>query len=193
MKKFFSLLLVMLFELSAFASSDDVVVRSGDAKSIAIKGITINVVFDYTGSQIYDMKEKQYYAVSDYIKMKGEEWERDFPSELKKAEDAFIEEFNEDSKKAVFAVNSDNAKFTLTFKLKDFSYGKAVVWSSKDRAWGSGVLEVVNNETRDTVVVFEFTKVDGKTAAGIGQMELRREECYEHVAEALAKLLNKKK
>lgn len=131
--------------------------------------------------------------MDEYMKFKGEDWVRDFPNELKKAEVAFLEEFNDESKTSQLVSGAADAEYTIVFKLKEFSYGKTVVMFRSDIAWGTGFVEIVNNATKESVATYEFVKVKGAVAGGIGAMELRREQCYEHVAEALAESLNKLK
>lgn len=191
MKKILLSAFLMLLSLSSFAGAKDVKLVSGDASVIAVKGMSVRVEFDYSECQIYDMGEKKFFDIDEYMKFKGEDWVRDLPGELRKAEDAFLEEFNDESKKAQVVGSSAEAEYTMVFKLKEFSYGKPVVFFRSDIAWGTGVVEIVKTATKETVATFEFVKVDGAVAGGIAAMELRREQCYEHVAEAMAKTLNK--
>lgn len=193
MKKLIVLAFLMLLCLSSFAGSKDVNLVSGNAKVVAVKGMKVNVEFDYSDCQIYDMSEKRFFDIDEYMKFKGEDWVRDFPNELKKAEVAFLEEFNDESKTSQLVVGAADAEYTIVFKLKEFSYGKTVVMFRSDIAWGTGFVEIVNNATKESVATYEFVKVKGSVAGGIGAMELRREQCYEHVAEALAESLNKLK
>lgn len=60
MKKLIVLAFLMLLCLSSFAGSKDVNLVSGNAKVVAVKGMKVNVEFDYSDCQIYDMSEKRF-------------------------------------------------------------------------------------------------------------------------------------
>lgn len=192
MKKVLFSLLCAFSTISAFAG-DDFKLSSGDASVVAVSDMVVNVEFDYSSCQIYDMGEEKFFDLKDYMEFKGEDWVRDYPGELKKAEDAFVEEFNGETKKATIQAGKTDADYTFVFRLTEFSYGKAVVIFKSHIAWGTGEVLVRDNKSGETVATFSFEKMNGAVAGGIAAMELRREECYEHVAEALAKALNKTK
>ena len=175
----------------AYAGSKDIKLSSGNAKPIAIKDMKVRVEFDYSECQIYDMSEKKFFDMDEYMRFRGEDWVRDFPNELKKAEDAFVEEYNDESKTSVLVDSSCSSEYTVVFRLKEFSYGKNVIMFRSDLAWGTGLVELIKTDTREVIATYNFVKVQGKVMGGIGALELRRESCYEHVAEALAESINK--
>lgn len=191
MKKLLSIAAALVLGASPMYADGDFALKSGSPEAVCQKGIQMNVEFDYSDCTIYDKDEEKYFTVEDYMEFKGEEWKRDLPGELKKAEDAFSEEFNSDAKRCTINPIAKNAEFTVIFHLKEFCYGKKVVWVSSQNAWGSGEVSIKNNTTGEVIVTYTFSKVDGSVPMGTGMMELRRESCYEHVAEALVKRINK--
>lgn len=186
------MVVALLAPIMTFAGGGDYMLRSGDPKVVCVKGLVMGLEFDYSECLIWDMKEDKFFSIEDYVKFRGEDWQRDLPEELRKAEEAFVEKFNDKSDYALVSPQATSADYTMVFKLNEFSYGRNVIWSSNQAGWATGEV-IIRNKAGEKVAVYMFTKALGDCGAGAGMFEARRQNSYEEVAKNIAKRLNKLK
>jgi hypothetical protein len=178
--------LTLMSNLCLFASSDLKLVKGSVAELKGSKA-TICAKWDYSNSTIENK------AINDFLNEKGDEWKRDYPKEIAKAEENFLSRLKDKASKHVTPVEGDDADYKIVVKVKNFSYGStgASVWvgfgAGDARMWGT--LEIYKKGASEPIAVID---IDGAGGSGYGN-EKRRVECYREMAELLADILKKGK
>ena len=185
-KTILTLVVALMASVNAMAGSD-LKMESGSVKELKGSGATICAVWDYSNSTL---EEK---SIKEFLKEKGEDWERDYPKEIQNAEDNFIERLNDKSKKNFKAVSGDDADYKLLIKVKNFDYGSraASVWvgfgAGDARIWGK--MELYKKGVSEPIAIFD---IDGVGGSGGGN-EWRRIEAYRELAELFCDIVKKGK
>lgn len=185
-KAVLTLVIALMASMNAMAGSD-LKLESGSVKELKGSGATVCAVWDYSNSTI---EEK---SIKDFLKEKGAEWERDYPDEIKRAEDNFIERLNDKAKKSFTAVSGNDADYKLVIKVKNFDYGSssASIWvgfgAGDARIYGK--MELYKKGVSEPLAVFDL---DGVSGSGGGN-EKRRVEAYRELAELFCDIVKKGK
>ena len=166
--------------------------KSGNPAPAAGEDVIFDVAFDYEGCTIWEAKAKDFVPVDEFLKVMGEDWIKDFPGELVMSEEAFVEEFNSSSTKGSIVPGSADARFRITLKPYRYCYGERNnPFAKEDKAWISSYVTITDIGTGEEVAVFETYRMSAVPFFGTYSLSLTRREGYQHVAEAVAKYLNK--
>lgn len=186
------LLALLLTSTFCFAGHKKFSLKSGDPTPCAGADVIFDVKFDYEGCTVWEKHSKSFVPVDEFLAIKGEDWVRDFPEELKMAEHAFTEEYNATSNKGKVVPGSPDAQFTITLNPYRYCYGEIDnPFAKEDKAWISSYVTITDNQTGSVVAVFETYRMGAVPFYGTYAFSLTRREGYQHVAEAVAKYLNK--
>ena len=183
MKRLFISLLCVVCTTMTFAKSDLQLI-SGSLSELKGSNAKVCAKWDYSNSTI----EKQ--DIKAFLKEKGAEWERDYNSEIERAEANFLSRINDKSKDIV-AVEGSTADYEIVIKVSDFDYGKTalavVIGFGAGDARLYGTVEIYKIGDSQPIAVLEM---DGVSGSGYGN-EKRRVEVYRELAELLSKLIKK--
>ena len=187
MKKVILALVILFAGIATANAKSDVTVTNGSLRELKGSKAQVFVRWDYSNSTIEDKE------VATYLKERGEDWERDYNSELAKAENNFNSRLN-DKSKDVQTVNDENsADYIIVIKVKDFHYGitalSVVIGMGAGDAHLTGTMEIYKKGQAEPIAVVD---IDGVPGAGYGN-EVRRIEAYRELAEQFAKLVKKAK
>lgn len=185
MKKYLLLLVGAMMSLTAWA---DVEIKSGSLKELKSSDVRVLVTWDYSKMLIEDKKPEE------FLKEKGEDWERDYPAEVAAGESTFDIFFNKKNKKyALITDDEDAAQYEFVIHVDKFHYGStgaAVVFGGFARGASiEGTIEVVKLSDKSVVATIEF---DCSGSAAYSN-EARRVLAYSDLAEDLAKAVGKGK
>ena len=128
--------LTLMSNLCLFAGSDLKLVK-GSVSELKGSKATICATWDYSNSTIENK------AINDFLNEKGDEWKRDYPKEIAKAEENFLSRLKDKASKHVTPVEGDDADYKIVVTVKNFSYGStgASVWvgfgAGDARMWGT--------------------------------------------------------
>ncbi len=171
---------------TAFAKPDVEVVK-GSLAELKSSNAKVYVRWDYSNSTIEDK------PVNTYLKEHGDDWVRDYKSEIKRAEDNFRERLDDKSKDVSTVTNEKDADYTIVMKVKNFNYGQTALAVAVGFGAGDahlyGTMEIYKKGQSKPIAVLN---VDGVPGTGYGN-EIRRENAYRELAENLAKLIKKAK
>jgi hypothetical protein len=185
-KTILTLVVALMASVNAMAGSD-LKMESGSVKELKGSGATICAVWDYSKSTIEDK------SIKEFLKEKGADWERDYPAEIKRAEENFIERLNDKAKKNFTAVSGNDADYKLVIKVKNFNYGStgASMWvgfgAGDARIYGK--MELYKKGEAKPLATFDL---DGVSGSGGGN-EQRRVEAYRELAELFCDIVKKGK
>lgn len=185
MKKYFLIFVAALVSLTAFA---DAKIQSGSLKELKNPDVRILVTWDYSKMAIEDK------TLTDFLKEKGAEWERDYPAEVSAGEAAFDVFFNKKDKKyAQITDDEDAAQYEFIIHVDKFHYGSlgaAIAFGGFARgAHIEGTVDVVKMSDKSKVAELTF---DCSGAAAYSN-EMRRVLAYQDLAQDLAKYIGKAK
>lgn len=185
MKKLLFLAVALLTSVIAMA---DIEVKSGSMSELKNSDARIIVKWDYSKMLIEKKKPEV------FLKEKGADWQRDYPSEVLAGEAAFMVWANKKCKK--FAQITDmkaDAQYEYIIHVDHFDYGStaaAIMFGGFARgASMQGTIEVKNRKTKQTICTLEVDCA-GKAAYG---NEARRQLLMMDIAEDLAKTIKKAK
>ncbi len=184
MKKIVAIIVALVSTVFCFA--DDLTILKGSVS--VFKGSVSSAVvrWDYSHSTI-EGKE-----INEYLQERGEDWVRDYDSEIKRAEDTFLNRFNK-KQKYIKASVGDDAEYEIVIKVKNFNYGvtalAVVVGFGAGDAHLYGNVEIYKKGQVEPIAVIY---IDGVGGCGYGN-EKRRINAYEELAESLASLIKKGK
>lgn len=185
MRKICILIVFAITSLVAFADAE---VKSGSLKELKNAEVRVLVTWDYSKMLIEDK------SVAEFLKEKGEDWQKDYPREVAASEATFDVFFNKKNKKyALITDDEEAAQYEMIIHIDEFHYGStaaAVVFGSFSRgAHIKGHVEVVKLSDKSTIATITF---DCSGAAAIGN-EARRTLAYQDLAKDLAKRVSKAK
>ena len=103
--------LTLISNLCLFASSDLKLVK-GSVSELKGSKATICAKWDYSNSTIENK------AINDFLNEKGDEWKRDYPKEIAKAEENFLSRLKDKASKHVTPVEGDDADYKIVVKVK---------------------------------------------------------------------------
>lgn len=187
MKQTLLVLVIILTGIATATAKPDVTVIKGSLVELKKSNAKIFVRWDYTNSTI-EGKE-----VNAYLKERGDDWVRDYDTEIARAESNFRERLDDESKDVQTTTEESSAEYTIVMKVKDFNYGitglaVAVGFGAGDSHL-YGTMEIYKKGQSEPIAILD---VDGVPGAGFGN-EIRRVEAYRELAENLAKLIKKAK
>lgn len=195
MNRFFNCcacILALSLSTLCFAGNKTFSLKSGNPAPAAGEDVIFDVCFDYEDCTIWEAKAKDFIPVDDFLAIKGEDWIRDFPNELLMSEHAFTEEFNASSNKGKIVPGSEEASYIITLKPYRYCYGeRSNPFAKEDKAWISSYVTISDKQTGEEIAVFETYRMNAVPFIGTYSLSLTRREGYQHVAEAVAKYLNK--
>lgn len=185
MKKFFLFLAVTLMSLTAWADAD---VNSGSIRPLKSASARVLVTWDYANMLIEDKSPEE------FLKEKGEDWEKDYPAEVVAGEAAFKELFNKKDKKyAQITDDSAVAQYEFVIHVDSFHYGSlgaAIAFGGFARgAHIEGVVDVVDRADGNVIAKIKFEC----SGAAAYSNTARRVLAYQDLAKDLAKLVGKAK
>lgn len=187
MKKTLLAILIILAGIATATAKPDVTVIKGSLLELKKSNAKMFVRWDYANSTI-EGKE-----VNAYLKERGDDWVRDYDTEIAKAESNFRERLDEESKDVQTTNDENSAEYTIVMKVKDFQYGQAglsvAIGFGAGDAHLTGTMEIYKKGQAEPIAVLD---VDGVPGAGFGN-EIRRVEAYRELAENLANLIKKAK
>lgn len=187
-----SILALMLSPFACLAGNKTFSLKSGNPSPASGAEVIFDVRFDYEGCTIWEAKAKDFVPVDEFLKKMGEDWARDYPDELLMSEHAFTEEFNASSQKGKIVPGSEEAAFIITLKPYRYCYGERNnPFAKEDKAWISSYVTITDCQTGEDIAVFETYRMSAVPFYGTYSLSLTRREGYQHVAEAVAKYLNK--
>lgn len=194
MKKIMFSVIVALMSVMAFAGSP-VSLKSGSAKAVNAKGVKVAVAFDYSECMYFDEDTKKTMTEDAFLEMKGADWVADKGKDTPEAEKSFCETFDKASKTAKTA--TEGADFTIVYHPTLFCYGNPVAgmiagpFAGRDAlGWLEGWFEIKDAEG-NVIATLEHERIYGSGFAA--SWALKREYCYDNVAEELADWLKKAK
>ena len=192
MTRFVSVVALALSSAVCFAGPKTFSLKSGNPAPAAGEDVIFDVRFDYEDCTIWTAKVKDYLPVDEFLDIMGDDWKHDFPGELEMSEEAFVNEFNASSSKGKVVPGSGDAAFTITLKPYRYCYGERNnPFAKEDKAWISSYVTITDNATGEEIAVFETYRMSAVSFFGTYSLSLTRREGYQHVAEAVAKYLNK--
>lgn len=177
--------------MASFSAFADVKLEKGSIYELKNEDVRVNIVFDYSQCKI-EGKE-----VDAFLKEKGEDWVKDYPMELQKAELVFKDQFNDECDYAQ-VIDSD-APYKIVVKIVDFDYGDRGAafnpFNFSAKSGGAkieGEIEVYKQGEDAPIAVLKIEDARGNNAITAGN-EIRRVMAYYDVAEDLAKAIDKAK
>lgn len=185
MKKYILPVAAAMLSLSAWADAD---ITSGSMKDLKNSDVRVLVTWDYDKMLIEDKDP------AEFLKEKGPDWERDYPTEVAGSESAFDVHFNKKDKKyALITDDEDAAQYEMVIHVDKFHYGSlgaAIAFGGFARgAHIEGTVDVIKLDDKSTVATITYD-CSGKSAYS---NEARRVLAYQDLAQDLAKLINKAK
>lgn len=118
MKKILFLMLSLIATINVMAESS---VKSGDVKVLKDASATFCVEFDFTNTNVEGK------AYKDYLASRNEDWNRDWPNDLKLGINTFIEKWNKKNKKGMQATTNESAPYKLVIKPTYIFFGSAAL------------------------------------------------------------------
>ena len=182
------LLFAVLLVFTALTTWGDAKVKSGTMFPLKDANVRVLVKWDYKNMLIEDKKP------ADFLREKGADWERDYPSEVAAGESAFAAMFNKKDKKyALITDDASAAQYELVIHVAKFHYGStavAIIFGSFARgAHIEGTADVVERSTKKVIATIEFECAGEMSYSN----EQRRVYACEDLAKDLAKLVSKAK
>lgn len=170
-RNLFILSAVLMFSSAAMAGKPNVEVKKGNWKEIAISQGTANLVLDFSNCQVgiiddgeFD-KGREVKSLSDYHKMRGEDFVRDWPEDQKKIAEYFTVQFNRKKKKGLQVATDDaDAKYTIRIIIEKMDLGNPVGIGFSPKSGGAiivGRVVVVDNTTNEEVSEIVINEVKG--------------------------------
>ena len=187
MKRLVLFLTVSLLVCLKMMAGSDLKLMKGSVLELKGSKATICAKWDYSNSTI----EKK--SIEEFLEMKGEEWKRDYSTEIANAELNFISRLRDKASKNVTPVEGDDAEYMIIVKVRNFDYGStsaSVLFgfgSGDARLWGT--MEIYKKGESEPIAIID---IDGAGGSGYGN-EKRRVECYREIAELLADIFKKAK
>ena len=170
--------------MSLFAKAD-VTLKSGSLAKLKTSKEKVYVVWDYSHATLEGKN------VKSFLKEKGAEWERDYKTELERAEANFMERFNDKTKSVTVTDKKSEADYTIVVHVKDFHYGSTgasvLIGFGAGDAHMNALMDFYEKNVKRPFAVID---VDGVAGAGYGN-EKRRVETYRELAEQVVKLIKK--
>lgn len=182
------LLFCVLLVFTALTTWGDAKVKSGSMFPLKDANARVLVTWDYKNMLIEDKKPEV------FLREKGPDWERDYPSELAAGESAFAVQFNKKNKKyAQITDDEDAAQYEMIIHVAKFHYGSmaaGIIFGSFARgAHIEGTVDIVDCATKNVIATAEFECAGDVSYSN----EQRRVSACEDFAKDMAKLVSKAK
>lgn len=183
MKKCFCLIMGIMTSLMSFAG-DEITLRSGNPK-VLYQAVSAALEIDYSSTMV--KKE----TLDEYLKGRGEDFVRDWPEDIKKAQSYFVTRFNKKNKKGMQLVEADESvayKMVIHISYLDMGNGGSAFnpWASA-KAGGvimNGVVDII--DLKKNKIVCSMSAEDVK---GLGHVSetVRLGMCYFELASRMLK------
>lgn len=152
------LLLVLLIPIySPAKDNNSIKIISGDPQVLFQSGKSMSITFDYSGLHI------EGYPAMEYLKIKGEDYLRDFPRDNIEAEEWFVGRWNHEKDKYVLIKNESPVDLKMRIHITEMDLGSAgaAFWGISRRSGGlviSGRVYVkdMNNKNLLTILFMNY-------------------------------------
>lgn len=183
MKKTLFLMVCLFVSITSFAGNP-VIVKSGNVDVIK-QHVGAILEFDYSKTKI---EGKELHA---YLKDRGGDVAKDWPSDNEKAKSYFVQEFNKKNDKGMFVSTETNSPYKIIVHVSTLDLGNTAASFLSFSAKGggaimTGTIDIVNAKTNKSECTLEITELK---AISHPSEVIRRGLLYASLAKNVSKLV----